>query len=141
MQAPFVPFHMPNQVKYFMEPYKVITNFKSCPLQTSKSKLDSYKFGVFWKFIHGRNLNGAHDSLVDAVAQMDVITSTQFALYINCSASIHTIDNIFSNAQQNASFAYMDLQRALITRKRSKRLSWSIVADLGGGLTSAQLSK
>ena len=71
------------QVKYFIDPYKVITNFKSCPLHTSKSKLDSYEHGVLWKFIHGWNLNGAHASLVDAVAQMDVITSTHFTPYIN----------------------------------------------------------
>ena len=42
-----------------------------------------------------------HDSLVDAVAQTDVITSEQFAPFIDQNNSIVSITQIFSNTQQN----------------------------------------
>jgi hypothetical protein len=55
-----------------MDPYRVISSFKSCPLNKSKSKLDRYDLGSVWKFVNdGRNLNGAHNSLVDVKATCD----------------------------------------------------------------------
>jgi len=68
-QAPRSRLSFPPQIKYFMDPYRVITSFKSCPLNKSKSKLDGYDLGSVWKFVNdGRNLNGAHNSLVDVKA-------------------------------------------------------------------------
>ena len=53
--------------------------------------------GVFWKYLHdGTNLNGAHDSLVNAKAQMDVVLSPVFVPYLNRWQSIIPIDKIFT---------------------------------------------
>jgi hypothetical protein len=44
-QAPRSRLSFPPQMQYFMDPYHVITSFKSCPLNKSKSKLDGYDLG------------------------------------------------------------------------------------------------
>ncbi len=101
-QAPFSPYHMPEKLKWFMDPYRVITAHPACGLHQSQSKLDSYELGMLWSYIHnGRNLDNMHDSLVDAVAQTDVVISKQFAPFIDRNNSIVSITQIFSNTQQN----------------------------------------
>ena len=61
------------------------------------SKLDSYELGVVWAHINdGQNLNGAHDSLVDAKAQSDVFLHPHFIPYVNKKESIQPIDEIFT---------------------------------------------
>ena len=83
-QAPRSRLSFPPQIKYFMDPYRVITSFKSCPLNKSKSKLDGYDLGSVWKFVNdGRNLNGAHNSLVDVKAQTDILIIWGYVPFIN----------------------------------------------------------
>ena len=48
-----------------------------------------------------RNLNGAHDSLVDAKAQTDVLLHPHFVQYIDRTVSIQEITVIFTKTQQN----------------------------------------
>ena len=84
-----------------MDPYRVISSFKSCPLHKSKSKLEGYDLSSVWKFIKdGSNLNGAHNSLVDVKAQTDILINKMFVPFINRTASIQTVDTIFSATQQ-----------------------------------------
>ena len=67
--APRSTLSFPPQVKYFFDPLKVIGEYSQCPLHKSRSKLESLELGCVWTFISCDNLNGAHDSLVDAPAQ------------------------------------------------------------------------
>jgi hypothetical protein len=84
-----------------MDPYHVISSFKSCRLHKSKSKLEGYGLGSVWKFINdGPNLNGAHNSLVDVKAQTDILINKMFVPFINRTASIQFVDAIFSATQQ-----------------------------------------
>ena len=84
-----------------MDPYCVISSFKSCRLHKSKSKLKGYDLGSVWKFINDdRNLNGAHNSLVDEKAQTGILTNKMFVPFTNRTASIQTVDTIFSATQQ-----------------------------------------
>ena len=54
-----------------------------------------------WKFVNdGRNLNGAHNSLVNGKAQTDILISRGYVPFINRSASIQNVDAIFSATQQ-----------------------------------------
>ena len=101
-QAPFSQCRMPEKVKWFMDPYRVITAYPACGLNHEQSKLDSYELGVLWSYIHhGRNLDNLHDSLVDAEAQTDIIISKQFAPFIDRPNSIQPIAEIFSKTQRN----------------------------------------
>ena len=46
-------------------------------------------------------MNDAHNSLVDACAQTDLIISEQFVPFINRTNTIQPIEKIFGAAQQN----------------------------------------
>jgi hypothetical protein len=100
-QAPGSQLCIPDQIKYFMDPLEVIHVYSSCPYHPSKSKLESLELGCVWKFITGRNLNGAHDSLVDAKAQTDIITAHKhFQKVIDRTKSIRLVSDIFSRSKQ-----------------------------------------
>ena len=99
-QAPHSQLTLPLQIEYFLDPLRVIRNYKGCKLNPCKSKLDSLELGIVWKYINaGRNLNGAHDSLVDAKAQTYVLVDKSFASFINQKASIQPVDLIFTATQ------------------------------------------
>jgi hypothetical protein len=99
-QAPRSTLSFPPQLKYFLDPLKVIGEYSRCPLHKSKSKLESLKLGCVWKFISGDNLNGAHNSLVDVQAQTDIVTSKYFIDFIDLSKSIRSINDIFTTTEQ-----------------------------------------
>ncbi len=56
-QAPRSCLSFPPQTQFFIDPYRVITSFKLCLLNKSKSKLEGYDLGSMWKYIKGQNLN------------------------------------------------------------------------------------
>ena len=82
-----------------MDPLKAIQHFTGCLLHPNSSKLDSLELGVVWKYIMKSNLNGAHDGLVDAKAQLDIILHPSFVPYPNKGVSIHLITDILTKAQ------------------------------------------
>ena len=101
-QAPFTHLNLPTRIKYFMDPYKVMNHYKTCRLNKRFTKLDSYELGVMWRYIQLpeiKNLNGAHNSLVDTKAQTDLFTHPEFVPFINRAASIQPVDKIFSSTQ------------------------------------------
>ena len=100
-QAPGTVLSFPRQIQFFMDPYRVISTYTGCRLHPSKSKLDSLSLGVVWKHLFGGNLNGAHDSQVDAKAQTDIIVHEHFIPFVNRTQSIQEIENIFTARQQN----------------------------------------
>ena len=52
-----------------------------------------------WKYVTKSNLNGAHNSLVDAKAQSDIILHPSFVPYLNKGVSIQLITDIFTKTQ------------------------------------------
>ena len=87
---------------YFVEPYHVIDQFKSCPLKNIKNKLDSYELGVVWSYINnGENMNRAQNSIVDCKAHNSIITHNKFSPFINHSRSIQLISHLFTTTQKN----------------------------------------
>ena len=88
-------------MKYFLDPLKVIRHFKGCKFNPQHSKLDSLELGMVWKHMNGGevNLNGAHDSLINVKAQSDIIVHPSFVPYLNKSASIDDITEIFSKTE------------------------------------------
>ena len=98
-QAPRSLYCLPPEMEYFMDPLMVIRHFTGCLLHPIKSKLDSLELGVVWKYITKSNINGAHDSLVDAKAQSDIILHPSFVPYLNKGVSIQLIMDIFTKTQ------------------------------------------
>lgn len=101
LQAPRTELAMPTCFKFFLDPLKVIKHYKSCDLNPSKSKLESLESGCVWKFISGENLNGAHDSLVDAKAQTDVVVSKEFSSFIDRQQPIRLVEDIFLKKERS----------------------------------------
>ena len=83
------------------QPLKIINKYKGCKLPRSKSKLESLELGSVWKYIFGMNLNRAHDALIDAIAQMGIVTSDYFFDYIIVTKSLQLIEEIFSKTEQH----------------------------------------
>lgn len=141
-QAPRSQLCLPANIKYFIDPLRVIKNYKGCKLNPAKSKLDSLELGCVWKHLH----NGAHDSLVDVRAQSDVILHPSFIPYIDRSFSIQTIDLIFTATQQNAWKKDMEPLRPVhdpwIELSEEADVTWSPRAEdtytgvSGGGLAA-----
>ena len=100
--APWSRLSFPPQIQYyFMDPYHIISSFKSCLLHKLKSKLEGYDLSSVWKFIKdGCNLNEEHTNLIDMKAQTDILIYKMFVPFINRTASIQTVDTIFSATQQ-----------------------------------------
>jgi len=95
-QAPGSRCSLPQQIKFFIDPFRVVGYFKTCPINKTKSKIESYDVGSVWKFISNANLNGAHDSLIDAKAQTDIFIHKYFAPFINRKHTVQQIDAIFT---------------------------------------------
>ena len=101
---------MPPGMKYFLDPLKVIRHYKLCALCPVKSKLESLELGSVYKFITGTNLNGAHDSLVDVKAQTEIVTHPSFSSFINKSASICLIEDIFTASEKSKMANKLELE-------------------------------
>jgi hypothetical protein len=82
-QAPGSCCFLPPQIKFFIDPFRVVAYFKTCPMNKTKTKIKSYDVGSVWKFISNSNLNGAHDSLVDTKAQTDIFVHEYFVPFID----------------------------------------------------------
>ena len=101
-QAPNSRYSLPENIKFFVDPYRVIEKYKSCGFNKTKSNIEAYELGVVWNFANnGNSLSGAHDSLVDVKAQTDILVHGSFVPFIDCSSSILPIDEIFSRTVQN----------------------------------------
>ena len=85
-----------------MDPYKVITSYKSCLIHPDKSRLESLSCGSVFNFLYpDEPLEGLHNSLVDCKIQTDIVTHPYFVKFINRKASIQLITKIFHVSQVN----------------------------------------
>jgi len=100
-QAPNTILSRTDEIQYFLDPLKVIFQYRSCKLNKSKSFIESYSLGVVWKYIKGRPLEGARNSLVDANLPTDIVLHKDFINYIDKLNSVRTIDSIIMKKQQN----------------------------------------
>ncbi len=88
-QAPNSQYSWPSNVRYVVDPWCVITKYKSCQLNESKSKTHGHALGIVWSFINnGRSLEDAHNSIIDSKAQTNVLTDHRFISFINQSNSV-----------------------------------------------------
>lgn len=101
-QAPNSPCDMPEKLAFYVDPLKIIRKWKSCRLHQSKSKLETLALGAVWSHIkNGEVLEGAHDSIVDARAQTDLILHPDFIPFIDRTDSFTTIDKVFKAREES----------------------------------------
>ena len=87
-----------------------------------------------WAHINdGQNLNGAHDSLIDAKAQSDVFLHPHFIPYVNKKESIQPIDEIFTKTTMREWKKEMEPTRPVhspwIEISKEKDVRWSPTGD------------
>ena len=68
----------PKVLKYFMDPLEIIRRHPGCKFHPNKFKLESLSLGYVYRYIHGKDLVGAHNSLIDAKAQTDIVLCKYF---------------------------------------------------------------
>jgi len=87
-----------------------------------------------WAHINdGQNLNGAHDSLIDAKAQSDVFLHPHFIPYVNKKESIQPIEEIFTKTTVREWKKEMEPTRPVhspwIEISKEKDVRWSPTGD------------
>ena len=95
MNGPIGTVSFPRQLRYFMDPLEIIRRHTGCLLNPKKSKLQSLSLGSVYHFIHKKDLSGAHNSLMDAKAQTDVVLHQSFKGYWDKKNSIRSIDDMW----------------------------------------------
>ena len=128
-QSPTAPCAMPPQIKFYIDPLYIMRKYKGCPFHKSRSFLESLELGAVWSYMKGGiNLNGVHDSLIDAGAQMDIIGSDQFKRHLDMTESVRTIDSIFKKREQLEMKRKMEPIRKVhqpwVELKRLDNFSW-----------------
>ena len=94
-QAPGSELAMPKGIKYFMDPLHVIREYKSCKLHPNTFELEGLSLLSVWEYIKKERLEGAHNSVVDATAQTDIVAHPEFITFINKTKSIRFITDFF----------------------------------------------
>ena len=64
-------------------------------IQSKKPNLQSLSLGSVYRYIHKKDLAGAHNSLIDAKAQTDVVLHQYFKGYWDKKHSIRSIQNMW----------------------------------------------
>ena len=99
-QSPDTIHKMPTKLRWFLDPHKVIKKYASCKVNPKKCGLQSLSLGSVWSHLNdGATLEGAHDSLVDARTQSDVLFHPHLVSFVDRKKSIVTIDEVFGKNQ------------------------------------------
>jgi inhibitor of KinA sporulation pathway (predicted exonuclease) len=102
-QAPRSSLQFHHSITYFTDPMSTIKHYKSCQLNREKTnpRIESYELGCVWSYLTKKNLNGAHNSLVDVKAQTDIVVSDEFMPFLDRKHTYRPITNIWSATEQS----------------------------------------
>ena len=95
MNGPNASISFPRQIRYFMDPLEVIRRHTGCKFHPNKSKLQSLSLGSVYRYINEKDLAGAHNSLIDAKAQTDIVLHHHFKGYWDKKYSVRTISSMW----------------------------------------------
>ncbi len=96
------------QIKFFLDPLKVLNHYKSCDLHPLQTKCESLRQEVLYHFVTGNELKGVHNSENDIRAQTTIIRDTRSLPFLNWSASVHQIIDIFTKTEWAAMLRKME---------------------------------
>ena len=92
---------MPKGLDYFIDPWYVIGQYKTCPLNEQRRGQPGHGLETVWCHIKNKPcMEGAHNSLVDAKAQMDVFLRKDFAPYGDENASVVPMGEVFGSKRR-----------------------------------------
>ena len=83
---------MPEGVQFFCDPCSAIKHYKSCKLNGTKTGRN-HALGTIYEFITGNQLLDAHNSLIDAKAQLLVFHHQYFRKFLDTGKTIQLMEN------------------------------------------------
>ena len=103
---------LPKGLSYFMDPCQVISHYKSCPLNEKNRGEVGHALEIVYCFVTGKTtLVNAHDAIVDATAQLEVILDERFKLFMDKPKSIKLMKDVFTKKAQKKQEQVDELKR------------------------------
>ena len=103
---------MPRWLDFSMDPKMVIEHYESCKLNNRFTHLKGYGLGLTWSFIKEKTeLVGAHSSLVDAKAQMDVVLHPHFQPFVDRTKSMVRMEDVWKKKRARRTKVQEELKR------------------------------
>ena len=94
---------MPRGVKYFCDPKIAISDYKSCLLHEKKRGIEKpvgYGLGTVYHVAYGEPLDGAHDSMVDTLAQVRICKDPRVKDFIDKSKSVKLMEDVWKGKKK-----------------------------------------
>ena len=80
-----------------MDPLEITRRHPGCKFHLNKSKLESLSLSYVYRYIHNKDLECAHNSLVDSKAETDVVLHTFFKGYWDTNYSVRYIADMWKS--------------------------------------------
>ena len=96
-------------------------------IHPNRSKLESLSLASVYKYIHdGADLEGAHDSMVDARAQSDLLLHPYFVPYLDRTDLFYSVDDIFGKNQLSEMKRQLEPVRPVYAPRKEQKANDSI---------------
>ena len=105
---------LPERVDHFLDPFYVISHYKTCVLNTSKSKQENTKLATVYQIVAGVPLANAHDALADSKAQLKIVMSAEFKPFLDRTKSIKLLEEVWSHKVKTAAKTASEPTRAVV---------------------------
>ena len=103
---------MPKGLVFYMDPCFVMSHYKTCPLNEKNRGEVGHGLETVWCYLNGATkLDGAHNAIVDAQAQMDVIFSDKFIDFWDKPKSMKLMGDVFGKKKQKQQEQADELKR------------------------------
>ena len=87
---------MPRWLDFFLDPSIVMKHYTSCRMNNKHTGLQGYGLELTWCHIMKKTeLEGAHSSLVDCIAQTDILVHPEFLSFVDKPKSIVLMNDVF----------------------------------------------
>ena len=93
---------LPERVDHFLDPLYVISHYKTCGLNTTKSKQENTRLATVYQFVTGVPLANAHDALADSKAQLEIVMSTESKPFLDKTKSSKLLEDVWSHKVKTA---------------------------------------
>jgi hypothetical protein len=104
---------MPDGCDFFCDPCKAIQHYRGCELNRQKSG-ENHALGSVYKFVTGKPLVDAHNSLADAKAQMTIVLDDRYMFkYFDTVKSIQPMEDALSAKERNEIKHWDELTRPM----------------------------
>jgi hypothetical protein len=92
---------MPKRCDFFLDPFNLIRYYTGCKLNQRHSKVTNLSLSCVYKYATGENLDNAHNSLYDAMAQTTILLDERVKGYWDKSKAIVAVEQIWGKKTES----------------------------------------